>query len=120
MWFPEETQKAEIVDENELAEASFLNDEITGLLLQLGVNPKDSEDIQIKALEAEFHRLKNLAFTDQAADVQNLIAFKTKKRKAGGEELKGEIGVNFKFMLKEIEMKLIDSQSIEPLNLDSK
>jgi tetratricopeptide (TPR) repeat protein len=86
-WFPEPKKQTKRKDENQEAQDGFMQDEVQGLLLQLGVPPSANEATQIKAMESEYHRLKNLGMANEAAEVQGLIAWKVKSKGVeAGEE----------------------------------
>ncbi|KAI9090049.1 hypothetical protein DFS34DRAFT_377584 [Phlyctochytrium arcticum] len=72
--------------ETNAATESFMADEVKGLLLQLGIPPSASDPIQVRAMEAEYQRLKGLGLSDQAAEVQGLYTWKIQK-------IAGESGV---------------------------
>ncbi|KAJ1568647.1 hypothetical protein HK405_015667, partial [Cladochytrium tenue] len=71
-------------DENAAAADSFMQDEVEGLLLSLGVAPTASGAAQLKAMDAEYHRLLDLGRSDQAAEVQGLYLWKTKQLAGSG------------------------------------
>ncbi|KAJ3111751.1 Peptidyl-prolyl cis-trans isomerase fpr2 [Phlyctochytrium bullatum] len=68
--------KAETMSENEKANEGFMNDEVEGLLLSLGVPKNASDAAKIKAIEEEYHRLLSAGNSNQAAEVQTLHMWK--------------------------------------------
>ena len=80
---PKLEEKKEKNDENEEAKDSFFADEVSGLLLQLGVPPSANDNVQLKAMDEEYHNCKNAGKTNEAAEIQGLIAWKMKKMKLG-------------------------------------
>jgi tetratricopeptide (TPR) repeat protein len=123
-WFPEPAKKIDTINDNEIANDGFMHDEVTGLLLQLGIPPLADPTVQIKAMEAEYHRLKNLSMQNevlidlsQAAEVQNLIIWKLKtmKESTSNNMSTGE-NINTDQIAIECKKKLIDCLKIEPSN----
>ncbi|KAI9335949.1 hypothetical protein BDR26DRAFT_897290 [Obelidium mucronatum] len=76
---PQELGKAAKVNNNAEASASFMSDEIDGLLMGLGVAKNASDATKIKAMEEEFHRLLAAGLSDQAAEVQGLHQWKVQQ-----------------------------------------
>ncbi|KAI8620103.1 hypothetical protein BC830DRAFT_630115 [Chytriomyces sp. MP71] len=76
--FPPPAAKERNVKANDNAEASasFMSDEVDGLLMGLGVPKNASDATKIKAMEAEFHRLTVAGLSDQATEVQGLHQWK--------------------------------------------
>lgn len=66
-------------NENQQAADSFMEDEITGLLIQLGTPLTSSDVAKLKAIECEFQRLTVNAQTNEAAEVQGLYQWLLKK-----------------------------------------
>ncbi|KNC97748.1 uncharacterized protein SPPG_06749 [Spizellomyces punctatus DAOM BR117] len=65
--------------ENDLAQESFMADEVDGLLEQLGIARSASDAVKIRAIESEYQRLKGEGLSDKAAEVQGLYAWKIKQ-----------------------------------------
>ncbi|TPX63543.1 hypothetical protein SpCBS45565_g06531 [Spizellomyces sp. 'palustris'] len=65
--------------ENDLAQESFMTDEVDGLLDQLGIDRSASDAVKIRAMESEYQRLKGEGLSDKAAEVQGLYAWKIKQ-----------------------------------------
>ncbi|KAJ3251527.1 hypothetical protein HK103_002273 [Boothiomyces macroporosus] len=76
--FPEHLDKVMVDNENALAKESFIQDEVAGLLLQLGIPPSADNATKIKAMDAEYHRLKNDGKINEASEIQELITWKLK------------------------------------------
>ncbi|KAJ3116343.1 hypothetical protein HK100_001092 [Physocladia obscura] len=72
-------------NDNESASASFMNDEVEGLLMGLGVAKNASDVSKIKAMEEEYHRLLSAGMSDQAAEVQGLHQWKVQQVNASCE-----------------------------------
>jgi hypothetical protein len=72
--------KIDVKDEADSEES--LKDELEGLLLLLGVSKTATFEVKLKAVEAEYHRLKNLGDSNQAAEVQTLVEYMLKENKA--------------------------------------
>ncbi|KAJ3271914.1 hypothetical protein HDV01_006128 [Terramyces sp. JEL0728] len=96
-WFPDFEIAKKIQDENDQAKDSFYQDEIVGLLLQLGISPSANENIKIKAMEGEYHRLKNEGKTNEATEIQELINWKLNSMKKDPVNSYGKEGNNVKF-----------------------
>ncbi|KAJ3312003.1 hypothetical protein HDV04_003499, partial [Boothiomyces sp. JEL0838] len=82
--FPEHLEKVMVDNENVLAKESFIQDEVTGLLLQLGIPPSADNATKIKAMDAEYHRLKNDGKINEASEIQELITWKLKVDASNG------------------------------------
>ncbi|KAI9009453.1 hypothetical protein BC832DRAFT_551269 [Gaertneriomyces semiglobifer] len=70
----------------ELASAAdgSMNEEVDGLLLQLGIPPSATDATKLRAMEAEYQRLKGLGLSDQAAEVQALYTWKIARVASAG------------------------------------
>ncbi|KAJ3031388.1 UNVERIFIED_CONTAM: hypothetical protein HDU68_004467 [Siphonaria sp. JEL0065] len=84
------------VNNNAEANASFMSDEIDGLLMGLGVTKNASEATKIKAMEEEFHRLLAAGLSDQAAEVQGLHQWKVQQVNASSGAADWQAGGNGK------------------------
>ncbi|KAJ3346064.1 hypothetical protein HDU91_007149, partial [Kappamyces sp. JEL0680] len=79
-YFPEKkTQTKPVASDNDAAKDSFMADEVSGLLLQLGLPPTTNDTLALKAMEEEYHNMKNSGKADQAAEIQGLISWKMGK-----------------------------------------
>ncbi|KAJ3302313.1 hypothetical protein HDV03_005146 [Kappamyces sp. JEL0829] len=79
-YFPEKkTQTKPVASDNDAAKDSFMADEVSGLLLQLGLPPTTNDTLALKAMEEEYHNMKNSGKVDQAAEIQGLISWKMGK-----------------------------------------
>ncbi|KAJ3087682.1 hypothetical protein HK102_010511 [Quaeritorhiza haematococci] len=110
------------LDANAEAAESSIEDEVKALLMQLGVSPNASDAVQIQALENEYERLIGQGQSAQAAEVQNLAAWKVKKAHAASGQvptsgkMKGSIPDNFAHVLD----KYKDAVEINPSNAYSR
>ncbi|KAI8900002.1 hypothetical protein BC833DRAFT_618939 [Globomyces pollinis-pini] len=119
-WFPPIEQKNSKSNDNDQAADSFMADEVTGLLLQLGIPPSATYATQIKAMEAEYHRFKNQGSVNEAAEVQNLITWKMKQEKSNGVEGNDTDSTQSgNADLFNVTKKYFDAVTIDPNNLEA-
>ncbi|KAJ3215394.1 hypothetical protein HDU67_000439 [Dinochytrium kinnereticum] len=113
--------KAEAVEGNEAASESFMNDEVEGLLMGLGVPKSASDATKIKAMEEEYHRLLGLGQSNQAAEVQNLHMWKVRQVAVVGSSKPGEsfTGTTHSQSLLRALEKYQDAININPLSFEA-
>ncbi|KAI8852619.1 hypothetical protein BC829DRAFT_55270 [Chytridium lagenaria] len=119
--FPSQKSKGgqDVSSENQAASESFMNDEVEGLLLSIGVPKTASDVVKIKAIEEEYHRLLASGSSNQAAEVQNLHMWKV-RQVAGGSSKTGDdtSGSKLQSLSRAVE-KYKDAVAVNPTSLEA-